>query len=122
MTGKKILLLASALSYCIVSTAQKSKINEANKELTKASEALSKKDATAQTAALQNAKTAIDLAVANESTKDNAKAWFTKAAVYMSMQENEATSSGDPYLEGVTALQKAFALDKNMKTIRKRFL
>lgn len=112
MTGKKIVLLASALSFCVVSVAQKSKINEANRELTKATEALSKKDATAQTAALQKAKAAIDLAVADESTKENAKAWFTKAAVYMSMQENEATSSGDPYLESVAALEKAFTLDK----------
>lgn len=110
--NKKIVMLTAGVALATVSFAQKSKINEASKELDNIEVAKIKKDEAAITTSLQKAKEAINLAVNDESTKANAKAWFTKAAVYMAMQENPQTNADKPYKEGIVALNKAIELDK----------
>jgi predicted Zn-dependent protease len=112
----KRIFLSLLISFVGISGiyAQKSKINEAAKALEKAQGllALQKPDAAAEP--LNEAKAAIDAAVADASTKDNAKAWYTKSAVYMAMQEVSTLSSGNPYKEAITALKKATTLDKKI--------
>lgn len=114
--NKKIVMLTAGVALATVSFAQKSKINEAAKELDNIEVAKIKKDEAAITASLQKAKDAINLAVNDESTKTNAKAWFTKASVYMAMQENAQTNADKPFKEGVAALNKAIELDKKYAT------
>lgn len=110
--NKKIVILSLGIAVSGASYGQKAKINEAIKELDKVAEARIKKDVAAETAAYQKAKAAIDQAVRDESTKENAKAWFTRAAVYVGMQDNVELSESDPYKEGAEALKKAIELDK----------
>lgn len=114
--NKKIVMLTAGVALASVSFAQKAKLNEAVKELDNIEIAKVKKDDAAATASLLKAKEAIDLAVNDESTKTNAKAWFTKATVYMAMQENAQTKAGNPFVEGVAALNKAIELDKKYAT------
>lgn len=114
--NKKIVMLTAGVALATVSFAQKSKINEAAKELDNIEIAKIKKDDAAITASLLKAKDAINLAVNDESTKANAKAWFTKAVVYMAMQENQQTNADKPFKEGLAALNKAIELDKKYAT------
>jgi len=116
MLYKKILCIGVLASLNAFSYAQKAKINEAGRELDNATKAQVLQKTDEETAALQKAKAAIDAAVANPDTKDNAKAWYTKAAVYIAMQENESLKTGNPYAAGVEALKKCFALDKKYAT------
>lgn len=117
--NKKIVMLTAGVALASVSFAQKAKINEAAKELDNIEIAKIKKDEAAITTSLQKAKAAIDLAVADESTKTNPKAWFTKATVYMAMQENPQTNADKPYKEAIAALNKAIELDKKLATDEK---
>ncbi len=120
--NKKMVMLTAGVALASISFAQKSKINEAIKELESIEVAKIKKDDAAITASLQKAKDAINLAVNDESTKTNAKAWFTKATVYMALQENPQTSADKPFKEGLTALNKAIELDKKYATDEKSYL
>ncbi|HLU51140.1 MAG TPA: hypothetical protein VKZ42_03180, partial [Flavobacteriaceae bacterium] len=109
---KKILFLAACLSFTTVSFAQKAKVNEAIREMEKAQTAASKSDAAKEAEAYTKAKAAIDLAMTDESTKDKAKTLYTKAGIYLGMQNNSQLNADNPYVEGLAALQKAIELDK----------
>ena len=109
---KTILLLTIGLACTTISLAQKSKINEAADALKDAQKSLILKQDESAATLLNKAKDAIDAATTHEATKDNGKAWFTKAAVYMAMQESNQFSSSNPYLEAISALKKAAELDK----------
>ncbi len=110
--NKKTLFLAAGVMMATASFAQKDKLKEATKELDKAIENRNKPEEAAT--ALQKAKAAIDLAVANPETSSNAKTWMTRAGVYIGMQENEKLAADNPYKEGIVALKKAFELDKKL--------
>ena len=109
---KKILCLTLGMAAMGSAFAQKAKVREAGNELKKANEALNKKDEGSAIEPLTKAKTAIDAAILDPSTKDNSSAWFTKAAIYVTMQETQGLSAGKPYREGMQAMQKALELDK----------
>jgi tetratricopeptide (TPR) repeat protein len=113
---KKILCLSLAMAAAGATFAQKPKIREAGNELEKANLALNPagRNEAIATEALNKAKAAIDAAVLDESTKDNSKAWFTKAAVYITMMDIPSMAENAPYKEGVTALKKALELDKKI--------
>ncbi len=111
---KKIVLLTVGLALTTASFAQKSKINEAANTLKDAQKFIVLKQEEGAIPLLNKAKAAIDAAVEDASTQDNGKAWFTKAAVYMAMQETQAFGSSNPYLEALSALKKSAALDKKM--------
>ena len=112
--NKKMLFLATGMMAASLSYAQKDKLKEAEKELKKAVESSRDKKAEDATAAYQKAKAAVDLAAANPETSNNAKTWFTKAGIYIGMQENEKLNADNPYREGIVALKKAFELDKKL--------
>ncbi len=114
--NKKILFLTAGMVMATVSFAQKDKLKEATKELQKAQTEKAKPDEAAAIAAYQKAKEAIDAAVAHPDTKDNAKTWFTKAGIYIGMQEFSALNADLPYREGLAALKKAFELDKKLES------
>lgn len=111
MTFQKLLLVGAALFLSTATFAQKSNVRTAQKELNNAGTATSTSNEGAALLALEKAKAAIDEAVKDPSTKDEAKTWFVKASVYVSLQGNSAVSAGKPYMESYEALQKAFALD-----------
>jgi hypothetical protein len=115
MNHKKVVFLSLALSFSAFSFAQKSNIREANRELDKAVAAQKDKKADEATEALKKAKAAIDLAVADPSTAGNAKAWYSKANIYFTLQGNENFSAQNPYKEALTALNKSFELDPKLK-------
>jgi hypothetical protein len=117
--NKKILFLAAGMVMASASFAQKEKLKEAGKELEKAITAKEKNDGAAEIAAYQKAKEAIDAAVNDPTTKDNGKTWFTKAAIYMGMQENQQLNADHPYKEGISALKKAFELDQKLQSEEK---
>lgn len=111
--SKKILFLATGIMAASLTYAQKDKFNEAQKELRKALDKGKEKPAEAAEA-FRKAKAAIDAAITDESTKGNAKVWFTRAGIYIGMQDNEELKADKPYREGVSALIKAFELDKKL--------
>ncbi len=114
---KKILCLTMGMAAIATTTfAQKAKIREAGNELETANTYLVPplKDDAKAAEALNKAKAAIDAAVLDESTKDNGKAWFTKAAVYITMMDVPSLSGDAPFKEGVAALKKAMELDKKV--------
>ncbi len=111
---KQLFLLAIGLGLTVSSFAQKAKINEAAKALKTAQDLLSVNQSAGATAPLRDAKSAIDAAVLDPSTSSNAKAWYTKAAIYMSMQEVADLNSANPYNDALAALKKAAELDKKI--------
>lgn len=58
---------------------------------------------------LEKAKTAIDAAVIDESTKDNVRAWYVRGAVYLTMQQKSANASF--YNEAAASFKKTIALE-----------
>jgi len=113
--SKKILFLATGIMAASLTYAQKDKFKEAQKELKNALE--KNKDKPAEAAeAFRKAKAAVDAASADETTKGNAQVWFTRAGIYIGMQDNPAFKESMPYREGVDALQKAFEMDKKLST------
>lgn len=113
--NKKTLLFAAGVLVATGTFAQKAKLNEATKELDNAQAARMLKQTDKEAEAYQKAKAAIDLAAADEATKGNSKTWFTKAAIYIGMQENESLNADKPYRQGVEALKQAFTLDKKLE-------
>lgn len=111
MTVQKILLFGVAISLSISSFAQKSNVRKASRELQNAVKAAGSNDAGAEMLALEKAKSAIDTAAVNSSTKDDPETWLTKATVYISLQGNATLNAKRPYLESYDALKKAFSLD-----------
>lgn len=110
--NKKTLFLAAGVMMATASFAQKDKLKEATKELDRAVSHRDKPDEAAEE--YQKAKAAIDLAASNPETSGNAKTWMTKAGIYIGMQENAKLNADNPYREGITALKKAFELDKKL--------
>jgi len=98
------------------SFAQKAKVREAGSALEEANKALMLKNDAAATESLTKAKAAIDAAMGDASTKDNSKTWYTKAAIYVAMQETQGLSADKPYREGMQAMQKALELDKKISS------
>lgn len=109
---KKFLFIALSVTLSASVFAQKAKVNEAIKELEKAQTAEAKSDQAAATEAYQKAKAAIDAAMTDESTKANAKTLFTKAGIYLGMQNSTQLNADNPYKEGIHALKEAMTLDK----------
>lgn len=94
---KKAILIAAAVSITTLSWAQKQNIQTAN-------DYLRDKD-------YDKAVEYINLAVNNPDTKDNAKAWYTRGNIYMSMQNEPGKNSNSPYREAATSFMKAAQLD-----------
>jgi hypothetical protein len=115
--NKKVLFLAAGVLLATGSFAQKDKMKEASKELKKAQEAKTKTppDEAATREDYQKAKEAIDAATTHADTKDNADAWFTKAAVYIGMQDQSELNADQPYREGIVAIKRAFELNKKLE-------
>lgn len=113
---KKIILFALAILVSINVFAQRKKVNEASKHLDKVLEEQIRQNSQGEIEALQKAKAAIDEGIQHESVANNAKAWLTKASVYIKMQEYESFRSENPYQEGINALNKAFELDKKLES------
>lgn len=115
--NKKVLFLAVGLIAATTGTfAQKNKLREANKYLKKAQEAKAASNSLAAVEAYEKAKAEIDQVVENDETKGNAEAWLTKAAIYVGMQDQPDLRSGNPYKEGMDAIQKALDLNKKLET------
>lgn len=113
--NKKILFLSAGIMMATASFAQKDKLNEASKELDKATSIPQDRPDEAA-AAFQKGKEAIDAAVLNPETKDNPKTWLTKAGIYIGMQNNAKLNADLPYKEGVVALKKAVELNKKLES------
>lgn len=117
MTFQKWLLVGVALSLTTTTTfAQKSNVRKAEKELNNAGTATGTNNEGTALLALEKAKSAIDEAINDPSTKDDPKTWLVKASVYVSLQGNSVANEGKPYLESYKALQKAFVLDDSYKS------
>lgn len=112
--NKKILFLTGILFMSLFSYAQKSKVREANKEINNFNDAKAKVNVSGQKDALTKAKAAIDEAVKDPSTSEDAKTWISKAIIYMNMQEVESLNSENPYLEAQKSLKKAMELDPKL--------
>ncbi len=112
---KKILLLSIAIGVTSFSYGQRSKLREANRELNSAQEALILQQEDKALAAFIKAKEAIDLAVDNEPTATDAKAWLAKANIYVNMQDMEAYQNEDLYEEAIKAVHKALELNPKLE-------
>lgn len=97
------------------SFAQKDKLNEAKKELNKATASAKDKPDEA-VAAYQKGKEAIDLAAQNPETKDKPETWITRAGIYIGMQDNDKLNADNPYREGIVSLKKAIELNKKAES------
>lgn len=112
--NKKLLLLGISLSLGTLSFAQKKKLNEANRAMNKVEMAQAEQKIDKVKEEIKIAKEAIDLAVNDPSTAGDAKTWFTKAAVYLTLQELPEYEPDNPADEGIAALRKAFELDPKL--------
>lgn len=108
----KFLLFTIGTVITVSSFAQKAKINDAAKALETAQKLLLLQKTTEAAEPLNQAKAAIDAAVSDPSTASNGKAWYTKAAIYMAMQEVPSLNNSNPYKDALTALSKSVELDK----------
>lgn len=112
--NRKLIILAGIVLLGYSSYGQKSKLREANKELDNYTTANLLNKIGDKTAAIQKAKEAIDAASIDPSTSDKDKTWLTKANIYFAMQEVASLASTNPYLEGLTALNKAIELNPKL--------
>lgn len=94
---KKAILITAGVALSSLSWAQKQNIQTA-------SDYLRDKD-------YDKAVEYINMAVNNPDTKDNAKAWFTRGNIFMSMQNEPARNATSPYREAAKSFQKAAQLD-----------
>ncbi len=94
---KKAILIAAGVSLTSLSWAQKQNIQTAN-------DYLRDKD-------YDKAVEYINMAVNNPDTKDNAKAWYTRGNIYMSMQNEPGKNANSPYREAATSYMKVAQLD-----------
>lgn len=113
---KKILFLTAGIMIAGVSFAQKKQLNEAKSQLEKATTASMVKKTDEATAAYQKGKEAIDAAINDPETKDKPDTWFTRAGIYVGMQEIPALNGDNPYREGVAAIKKAIELKKSLES------
>lgn len=95
---KKQFLAIALMSIAVSAAAQKSQIRAANN-------ALSDGD-------VEKAKTAIEAAVNDESTKNSAGAWYTRGLVYMNLQEKAGDAAATKfYPEAGNSFKKAISID-----------
>lgn len=94
---KRVILAAAALSISAVSFAQKSQIQSAKNYLVEQN--------------YEKAKTAIEKAVNDESTKDNAGAWSVRGDIYLVLQQQPGNEGKGYYDEAEKSYRKAIALD-----------
>lgn len=94
---KKASLVTAILAISISAMAQKQNIQTA-------SNYLKEKD-------YEKAIEYINMATNDPSTKDNAKAWYVKANIYMDMQQDPAKKEKKPYREAAAAYTKVTELD-----------
>lgn len=94
---KKAILITAGVTLTTLSWAQKQNIQTAN-------DYLRDKD-------YDKAVEYINMAVNDPSTKDNAKAWFTRGNIYMTMQNEPSKNANSPYREAATSFMKAAQLD-----------
>lgn len=97
---KKTILSAALLTIGVAAFAQKSNIRAAETHL--------------EDGNLDKARTAIDAAVNDESTKDNTRAWYVRGVVYLQLQAKNEDK--DYYKEAGKSLQKAVALKPDYET------
>ncbi len=98
---KKLIVLAAALSIGVSGWAQK-------KNVSTAQAALTREDYT-------KAKSAIDEAVEDPTTKDDPKTWFTRGEIYTVLQGQQAFQSSNPLLEASKSYLKVVELDPGYK-------
>lgn len=92
---KKYLVAALCVGMAFNSYAQKANIRAAETHL--------------EDGNLEKAKAAIDAAVADESTKDNVRAWYVRGAVYLTMQQKSPDANF--YNEAAASFKKAIAIE-----------
>lgn len=97
---KKYWIAAVCLGISFSSYAQKSNIRAAETHL--------------EDGNLEKAKTAIDAAVMDESTKDNVRAWYVRGAVYLTMQQKSPNASF--YNEAAASFKKAISIEANYQS------
>jgi predicted Zn-dependent protease len=111
--NKTLVLLSAGLVIASGAFAQKDKLREAKKQLEKATTEYKGKPEAAE--AFTKAKEAVDAATANAETSENAETWITRAGIYIGMQDIASLNANQPYREGITALKKAFQLNKKLE-------
>lgn len=111
---KKAILMSTAVAMTLPSFAQKAKLREASRELNSAIEARAFQDVGKETQSLQLAKEAIDQVVQHESTKEDPKAWLTRADIYTNLNYNESFKSVGNMEEAYSSLKKAGELDSKI--------
>ncbi len=98
---KKLIVLVAALSIGISSWAQKKNVNTAQAALTREDYA--------------KAKSAIDEATEDPTTKDDPKTWFVRGEVYTTLQNQQAFQSANPLLEASKSYLKVVELDPDYR-------
>lgn len=94
---KKTILAVAFGTMATAAIAQKSQVRAANNFLADNE--------------LEKAKTAIEAAVNDESTKNSAYAWYTRGMVYMKMQQQPANEGKAFYNEAGSSFKKVITLD-----------
>lgn len=108
---KKITLLSIVGLMSFGAFAQKAKVREATRELNSALMSRAQQQFDKEADALSKAQRAIDEAIKDDKTKNDAKTWQTRAEVYMNMNHNEKLSSVQHTYTATESLKKAVTLD-----------